>query len=881
MKNRQNISPPKLAERLLSWYAGFAQIEDLQGDLEEIFYHEVETMPLFKAKINYWKQVIGLLFSYGLKKRQKDQSFHHLSYTQNNTAMFRNYIKVAVRSLARNKFFTIINVLGLSFGMSVTILFIGFLISVTKYDKFHKNYENIYRVTSLLDEKTNTERMASSPAAIGNILDTDYTGIEKITKINTWARGEILYGNKELPMSGYFTDPNFFKLFSFKMLEGNVKSVLDKPYQMVMTAKAAQRLFSGADPIGKVVSFAEFGDFTVSGIMADIPEGSSLNFEILVSYSTIQALERDGKIANVSNEWKQFRDNYTYILLKKGQQEEVEQSLDKIAASHYQKKDEVHASFDLQPLGDIVLTWEDHRNDLAPYFGGITLYAFGVITLLILLPACFNYSNISISRAMKRAKEIGVRKVVGGYKTQIWYQFITETVIICLVALVGSIGIYTIIIQRFRAMLAAGGSMNIELTTFTIIAFVIFAIITGILTGIVPASYFSKIDPVTALKGSSNLKLFGKTSFKKTLIITQFTLSLFFIIGVVVQFRQVYYSVNYDLGFDQENLLDVDLQDADQDIFRAEFSKQSAVKSISMSSHIMGAQSFEKNWLYYHDKNDSIEISQMFVDQNYLSNLGLTLVAGTNFSTNTTHDENGIIINETFYKSEGITNAIDALDQSFTLEDGTEVKVIGVVKDFNYALLNNPISHFVLRYNPEYFRYANLKVNARDKFEMLSGMESIWKDMGQQQIFEAQFFDQEIEDAFRSYSNLIEIYGFLGFLSITIASLGLLGMVVYSTETRSKEVGVRKVMGASVKTLVILLSKEYFRMMMIAALIAIPISYLFFNMLLSQIQYYSVSVGFIDIGLGLGLLLFIGVATLASQTIRTAMANPVDTLRSE
>lgn len=875
-------TPPSLATKLLQWFSKDAFIEDIIGDMEEEYHNDLEYMSVKKANYYYWQQVLTLIFSYALKKRQRDQSIHPLSFTQtNNTAMFRNYVKVAVRSLARNKFFTIINVLGLALGMSITILFIGATGSVLRYDKFHENYDKIYRIVSILDEKTSTERLASTPVPIGNILDEEYTGMNKLVKINSWAFGEMAYGNKVLPMRGLFTEPNFFELFSFKMLEGNRNTALRKPYQIIMTSSAADRLFSGADPIGKVVSLADYGEFTISGIMPDVPKGSHLNFEILVSHATIPLLERDRKISKVSNEWHSFRDNYTYIQLEKELMSEVKQILNKIAESRYNDDDEISATFDIQPMGDIVTTWEDYNNDISPYFGGMTLYVFGAITLLILLPACFNYSNISISRALKRAKEIGVRKVVGGYKKQIWYQFITETIIICLIALIGSVGIFIVIKERFVDMLGHGSSIDFEITTLMVIAFIVFAIITGFLAGVVPASYFSRIDPVTALKGSSNMKLFGKTSFKKVLIVSQFTLSLFFIIGVVVQFRQLYYSINYNLGFEQDNLLDVDLQDADQEIFRTEFSKHSTVKSISMSSHVMGTQSFDQSWLFYHGRKDSVEIRQMFIDQNYITNLGLTLVAGMDFSKNTTHDENGIIINETFYKNEGYTNAIDALDQEFLLPDGKEVKVIGVVKDFNYALLSNPIDHFVLRYNPEYFRYANIKVNTSDNFAMLSDMENTWKELGQEQKFEAKFFDKEIEEAFLGYTEMLEIYGFLGFLAITVASLGLLGMVVYSTETRAKEVGVRKVMGASVQNLIYLLSIEYLIMMVIAAIIAMPLSYVFFNFLLAQVQYYSVTVGIIDLTLGFSLLLSIGAITLASQTIRTAMANPVDTLQYE
>jgi ABC-type antimicrobial peptide transport system permease subunit len=559
----------------------------------------------------------------------------------------------------------------------------------------------------------------------------------------------------------------------------------------------------------------------------------------------------------------------------------VELILAEIAKEKYQNSEEVKATFWLLPMSEVVMTWTNFNNNIGPYFGGPATITFAAVTLLILLPACFNYSNISISRSMKRAKEIGIRKVVGGYKKQIWYQFIIETVIIALVALIGSIGIFFIIKEEFSSMLAGGVTVDFDVSFMMITAFILFAIVTGVLAGIVPAAYFSKIDPVTALKGASSMKLFGKTSFKKVLIVAQFSLSLFFIIGVVVLFKQVSYSLNYDMGFDQENLLDVELRGVDTEVFKTEFAKHGAVTSISMSSHVLGTESFSRDWLYHPDQKDSIQIRQMFIDEHYISNLGLEIISGENFKKAGTHAESSILVNEAFYKTLELTNPRDVIGETFVLDNGETVSIVGVMKDFNYSLLRDPISNFIFRYNPTKSKFANIKVSTTDNFTMLSDMEATWESLGQEQKFEAKFFNKEIEEAFEYGNAIVGIFSFMGFLAITVACLGLLGMVVYSTETRAKEVGIRKVMGASTKNLTYLLSKEYLRMMAIAALIAVPIGYFFFNFLLTMQQFYSVSVGVLDVLISLALLLTIGAVTLASQTIKTALANPVDTLQCE
>jgi len=884
MKSSQS-HPPKWASRLLKWYAGRAHIEDLQGDLEEVYYDEVNCLSPLSAKFNYSWQVLSLIFSYALKKRQLDQSYHPYSITSNNTAMLRNYIKVAVRSLTRNKFFTIINVLGLSLGMSVTVLYIGFMGGLLKFDKFHENYDTIYKIVSTVDLNTEVRAYESAPASMADILRENYAGIDYSVKINDWMTFETTFNGKELPMNGYFTESSFFDLFSFELIRGNPQTALSNPYQVIMTKSAADKLFSGQDPIGQLISLGNIGEYTVSGIMADPPKGSHLNFELLVSYNTLAILRQNKKLRQISDasEWNTFNDNFThtYLQLSDKQVTEVELILKQIAQEKYQNNEDLKASFSLLPMSEVVLGWTNFNNGLGPYFGGPAIFGFAAVTLLILLPACFNYSNISISCSMKRAKEIGIRKVVGGHKKQIWYQFITETVIISLVALIGSIGIFFMIKDGFTDTLAGGNLVNFEVTTGMIIAFIMFAIVTGVLAGIVPAAYFSKIDPVTALKGASSMKLFGKTSFKKVLIVAQFSLSLFFIIGVVVLFKQVNYSMNYDMGFDQENLLDVELRGVDTEIFKTEFAKQGAVTSISMSSHVIGAEGFSRDWLHYPDEKDSIQIRQMFIDENYISNLGLMIIAGENFKKTSTLKEASIIVNESFFKTLELTNSLDALGETFVLDNGETVNIIGVVKDFNYTLLRDPISNFIFRHNPAKFKYANIKVSTTDNFNMLSDMEATWKSLGQEQKFEAKFFDKEIEEAFQYSNAIVDIFSFMGFLAITVACLGLLGMVVYSTETRAKEVGIRKVMGASTKNLTYLLSKEYLNMIALAALIAIPIGYFFFNFMLTMQQYYSVTVGILDIVFSLLMLLSIGALTLASQTIKTAMANPVDTLQTE
>lgn len=873
--------PPRLANRLLAQFCNEFLIEDLIGDMEEEFYVNLETLSAGRAKRKYWSETLSLIFSSSIKRRKQLVSIHPFSKNSTNIVMLKNHITIALRSLARHKFFTTINVLGLAFGMSITILYIGFLSSLLKFDQFHENYDRIYRIVSTIDRKTRVIDLASAPPEIIDALGENYSALRKSVKMNDWITGEADYENKIIPLEGFYTEPSFFEIFSFEHLKGNVKTSLSKPFQIVLTQSGAAKLFGDKDPIGEVVAFGDKGDYTVSGIIADPPKNSHLVFEVLASYSSIPPLERDEKIGRVAGEWTNFYDNYSYILLDESEVEEVQQALDRIAQERYINKDNTSATFKVQALSEIVMGWVNYNDDIGPYFGGPPVIGFGALTLLILLPACFNYSNISISRAMKRAKEIGVRKVVGSHRKQIWYQFIVETIIISLIALVGSVGIFFLIKDGFLNMLAGGNTVDFSFNTGMVALFVIFAIVTGFFAGIVPATYFARIQPIAALRGSSSMKIFGKTSFKKILITSQFAISLFFIIGVLVQLKQTRHSINYDMGFNKENLLDVELQTADHEVLKSAFSNHSAVSQVSMSSEVIGAYTLPRRWIYFTDREDSLRMSQISVDEHYLGNLGLELVAGSNFTNKTTYESGLILINETFCKNLGLNDPRDAIGMSFRVSNLIDVQVTGVVKDFNYDLLRTPIRNVVFRYDPSSFKYANLKVKSADNFYLLSDLENIWKEIEPEQKFKAQFFDQELEEAFKASSEMVKIYGFMGLMAIIVGALGLLGMVVYSTETRAKEVGIRKVMGASIGQVIYLLSREYAFLMFIAALIAVPLSYFGFNFLLAMEQHYSVTVGILEVMAGLAVLLGIGAITMASQTYRAANRNPVDTLQIE
>jgi putative ABC transport system permease protein len=350
--------------------------------------------------------------------------------------------------------------------------------------------------------------------------------------------------------------------------------------------------------------------------------------------------------------------------------------------------------------------------------------------------------------------------------------------------------------------------------------------------------------------------------------------------SIVIVLNQYRHTMNYDFGFKKENVLDVELQGANPSIVKNEFSKLAPVQAISMSSHIVGTEHAGTDWVTDTHEKDSAEVFQIFIDENYLANLNLTLVAGSNFTGDSSSLKH-VIVNEEFLRRFKLAGPSEALNQTFILSDGSDVIVKGVVKDFHYLDLRAPIQSFFFRYDPTQWKYANVAISSTNIFADVSALESSWKKIGNGMRFEAKFFSDEIADAYSFYFSMIKICGFLGALAITISCLGLLGMVVFTVENRTKEVGIRKVMGATSAGVTVLLSKDFLKLMAISIMIAVPLTYLFFEKLYLNMQYYRAQVGILDVVISVVILLFLGLVTILSQTLRAARTNPVDTLRYE
>ncbi len=862
-------TPPRLAEWLFNWHCGNAGVDDLRGDMEEVFHRNVTSVGKRRAKVIYWRQVLSLIFSYAIRKRKSKASHHHLS-SPNPLDMFGNYLKVGFRNLVRHRYFTILNMVGLAIGMSVSLLIIALFVSVTNYDEFHTNKENIYRILSF----TNTgKEYASAPAILGEQLKTEFPGIKEVIQID-----RNLHISEPLPKNpiytfGYYVDPSFLSSFTFPLAKGDPKTALENPYSIVLTEKQSKKIFGDGEAIGKMIDVGD-RQFEVTGIMKDYPPASHFEFNAIASYSAISEDQLDVPIKDA---WSQFRNHYVYLELEEGQDpSKLQDYLDKVAAEVYKSNPDFKATFHLQALSDVT-PGPQLDNDIGPEWSHESFVVAGCVALLILLPACFNYTNISIARSLKRAKEIGLRKTLGSLRRQIFAQFLAETVIVTVASLILSCAFFFMIRGQFQSMMAHGDSLDLSLTFERFLYFLLFAIFVGFVAGLFPAMHFSRLNPIDAIKNNVPTKRFSGIRIRKALIVLQFGLCLFFILTLVIYNKQYRYAMNFDLGFDEENTLDVDIYQVNPDVIRNEFSKLSFVQKVSFSSSVMG-HGVPNTWATLDGSKDSVEVFYMYVDGNFIENMDVKLLAGKTFD-NFTGVETSVIINETMMKRFNFAGPSEALGQMVNV-DSLSLKVIGVVKDFHFWQLHAPPGNFFFRSNPDKYRLANLKIATNDITASMLELENAWKKFSNGTLFTAKFLSDETADAFYQYRTIIKLFGFLGILAISISCLGLLGMVVYTAESKTKEVGIRKVMGASRMSLAFLLSKEFLKLMLIASIFALPTT-LLLEKTLQNMEHYRVAITFFDIMLGLLSMFALGIVTMASQTWKTASINPAETLKYE
>jgi putative ABC transport system permease protein len=769
--------------------------------------------------------------------------------------------------------------MGLAVGMAACFLIFLYITFETSYDNFHSKEDRIYRVVS--DVKTPTETintgLTTSPVAIN--MKRDFPEVEdavRLTKIAMLVRkGEVKFEEQKSVLA----DSTLFNVFDFPLIKGDKNSALKGPMSIVLSETTAKKYFGNTNPMGQQVQLT--GDAinaTVTGVMKDLPKNSQIEAEMFISLSSKQVFPY-----NMSDsEWTNHN-HYTYLLLKPNANAKVlEAKFDAFQEFHHgadAKRLQMQDYLSLEPLGDVYL--KSKRDGFVT--GNINnVYIFSAIAVFILLIACVNFINLTTARSAERAKEVGIRKVVGALRFQLARQFISESIVICFIAFLLSVALAWIALPLFNQLAGKEISNSIFSNLLHVISLFLLSVFIGLMAGFYPSLVLSSFKPVSVLKGRFSTGTRGLI-LRKSLVVFQFTISIILIAGTIIVYRQLNYMRSQSLGFSKEHTVVINTNsDKNKDAFKQSLSAIPGVISSTLSSHIPGGGS---NGAYsqLENKNGEMQKSNVdlyFVDFNYIRQYDLKLAAGRGFSKDfPTDSTQAMVINEAASKILGYNTPQEAIGRRFE-QWGKKGQIIGVLKNFHYKSLQQDMSPLVMRYEPWGLPLVSIKLSSNNLPATLKAIGSKWNEAIPNRPFDYYFLDEFFDRQYRAEDHFGNLFFNFAVLAIFISCLGLLGLSSYSTMQRTKEIGIRKVLGANVAGIVNLLSIDFIKLMLIALVIAAPIAWFGMNKWLQEFAYRIGISWWVFLMAGITAI-FIALVTISFQAIKAAIANPVKSLRTE
>ena len=796
--------------------------------------------------------------------------------------MLKSFFKTAIRNLSRNKVYSIINIAGLSLGLACAMLIILYVKDELSYDRFHKNADHIYRVALGLSGEMTPEEMKMGKMGITGFLQgPEFT--EKIPEIKSFVR---VHGGAEDIKAGadvryqrvYFVDTNFFSVFTFPLLSGDPKTVLSQPNSIVISEDLAKKQFGTTEAKGKIIMMRDndaFVPFTVTGVSKRCPQNSSIKFEALLPFK--QPADAASQVQN----WFSFF-LQTYVVVNPAADiHAVERKMTTIysreahefvARMEKETKQKDRTAYLLQPLTDVHLDKSTGQEDIADASSPIFSYLLSGIALFILIIACINFTNLTVARSLKRAKEIGIRKVSGSSKKQLVIQFLGESFVLCFFAFMLAIVIVQLVLPIFNELSNKALSLSYLFDIKLVSGFATLFIITGLLAGFYPALVLSGFNPAETLYNRFTLS--GKNYIQKALVILQFALASFLIIATVVIFSQFNFLTNEKLGYDDSNLVLVDKENLKRDEVKL------LKEGLSKNPNILGVAPKDGGYSFNGAKvngNTEIGFANVTIDEAYLPLLKIPVIKGRNFSRDFLSDSLHAIVNESFVKEAGWEKPIG---QQVNLDD-KNYTVVGVVKDYHFRPLNEKITPemFTMRSGSEYGT-VYIKVKPGTETSSLKYIEKTFRALFPLNPYSYVFKDQQNLSSYESESKWKQIMMFGAIITIFISCIGLFGLSVLAAEKRTKEIGIRKVLGASVSSVVTILSKDFIKLVIVAMLVAMPLAWMAGNKWLANYP-YRIELSWWMFALTGLLVAFIALITISFQAIKVAVANPVKSLRTE
>lgn len=802
--------------------------------------------------------------------------------------MFQNYLRIALRNLLRHRLYAFINVFGLATAMMVCLIMLTHVKGAFDYDDFHPHRARIYRVLTEVDGTDLRGTMASTPLPLADVLRREYGALEQVARV-VRVYGDVSGRQRRFDdLRGYAVEPAFFSIFGYPFAAGGPAT---GPNTVVLTQKTAGRFFGTANPIGQVLRHAQYGPLRVAGVLAPFPSKSHLKFDLLLGMGGTGPTPGAATVGSLrdliggtydATSWKDYPAGYTYVLLRPGTPvETLEKALTSVAqrvGRNLTRRGETAFTFRAQALTQLspsrqILGFQTSE----PQFTGLLAELFfgGIILLL----AGFNYVNLTLARSLGRAREVGIRKVAGARRSQLVRQFLLESVGLSLLALGVAYGLFQVVKPMATVQEFFVGDVREDARLWLV--FVGFAVLTGVLAGLIPARVLSAHEPATVLRSQTGLKTLRGLSLRKSLVVAQFTIALTALIVLLTMYRQHAFMATADYGFRRANVLNLPLGAVPHARFADALRATAGVEGVSPVSDLLGADLGYSRWFWRQRYGgDSLTMVVLAADEAFVPTMNLRLLVGENLPpARAGRAGSAVLLNEAAVRALRLNDPRAALGQTLWLDDSTEVRIAGVLADFNYASFAHAVYPLVIRYQPEQFRYLNVAVAPGREAAVRAEAERLWRGLRPYEPFGGRWYDQYLAERHRHTDDMAFFYLLIG-IGVSIACLGLLGMVSYQIQVRTKEVGIRKVMGATVAQVVALLSWSFVKLLMLAGALALPLGYLLGTFLLHNFV-YRVGIGLETLGVCLGVLLVLGGLTIGWKTYRAALMNPTDSLRSE
>jgi putative ABC transport system permease protein len=807
--------------------------------------------------------------------------------------MFRNYLKVAFRNLWKNKGYSAINIIGLAVGLATCLLILLFVWDELSFDRFHAKAERIYRINADIKFGGSELRLTVMSDPMGATLKKDYPQVEQYARIYASSGSKLLkkgdtYINEQ---NVAYVDSTFFDVFSFPLIAGNAKTALNDPNTAVVSESAAVKYFGTTQAIGKILETEEKVNFKVTAVMKDMPGNSHFVYDVLLSMDNVNypfgtflshnfqtyIVLKEG--ANPADFKRIFREVQTKYVLPEARAFMPVKSMEEFESTGN------YLRYSLMPITDIHL-----RSDRFPELGvngnEQNVFIFSAVAFFILLIACINFMNLSTARSSNRAKEVGIRKVLGTEKGTLIRQFLTESIMVSFISLVIALLLTLLILPFFNDLSGKSLSMKNFFQPGFLPFLIIIPILVGFLAGSYPAFYLSSFQPITVLKGKLAAG-FKKSSFRSGLVVVQFTATIFLIIATIVVYNQLGYIQTRKLGFNKNQVLIIDntyVLGKQTASFKEEVLKLSGIQSGTLSSFLPVSSSSRSDNTYSKeatmDPASGLNMQTWRIDYDYLKTFGMEMLSGRSFSREFGTDSNAVIINETTAKLLGYADPIGK--NIYYSDDGSSVvalPIIGVVRNFNFESLRQNVGPLCFRL-AESTGSVSLKLNTADFKGVVSNIENTWKKMAPGMPFSYRFLDDAFDSMYRAEQRMGKLALAFSILAIVVACMGLFGLATYAAEQRIKEIGIRKVLGASVSGIVEMLSVDFIKLVFVSALIAFPISWWAMNKWLTNFA-YRIDISWWIFLVAAAIALLIALSTISFQAIRAAMMNPVKSLRTE